>query len=88
MNKMVFLDSAAPIDLEQGISVLENFQVCVSVYISWWTGMELRNSSLGTTCLGLKVNYDSLRNRTIQLMCETTRQFYVDYTEKVNISTS
>ena len=88
MTELVFLDSAVLIDLERGISVLENFRVCVSVYISWWTRMELSNSSQTTSLEMLKVNYDSLRNRIVVQKWKDLRQLYVDYTEKVGISTS
>jgi len=85
MTKLVVLDSAVLIDLERGISVLENFRVCVSVYISWWTRMELSNSSQTTSLEMLRVNYDSLRNRTVVQKWKDLRQLYVDYTEKVSI---
>jgi len=50
--------------------------------------MELSNSSQSTSLEMLKVNYDSLRNRTVVQKWKDLRQLYVDYTEKVSISTS
>jgi len=50
--------------------------------------MDLSNSSQTTSLEMLRVNYDSLRNSITMQKWKDLRQLYVDYTEKVGISTS
>jgi len=82
LPEVVLLDFV--IELERGISVLENFNVCVSIYISWWIRAQGAYSILSANLEEQEGNYQNLRNKIIIKRWNDLRQQCAEYTEKVS----
>ncbi|KAF8883876.1 hypothetical protein CPB84DRAFT_1827544 [Gymnopilus junonius] len=70
-------------ELEKGISTLEKFSTCISLYISWWNAISMSHISQSKRLQQVVIKYNSLRARDVVQKWRNLRQEYVDYTDKI-----
>ncbi|KAF4623075.1 hypothetical protein D9613_002353 [Agrocybe pediades] len=69
--------------LESGVTVLEEFSRCVSLFISWWNKMKMSQASLAARAHHVFVNYNALRERSVVQKWEQLKQSYVEYCDEI-----
>ncbi|KAF8153786.1 hypothetical protein B0H34DRAFT_66480 [Crassisporium funariophilum] len=73
-------------NLENSISILEDFSENMSQYASWWNRMEMMQSAQKTsTEMFMKYANNALRQQTVVQKWMKLREEYVQYTEKVGM---
>ncbi|KAF8161640.1 hypothetical protein B0H34DRAFT_841410 [Crassisporium funariophilum] len=71
------------VELEKGISALEEFSNNISLYVSWWNEMEMTHLTQEGSTRALIVNYSSLRQMAVVKRWEGLKGGYLEYTNKI-----